>query len=357
MVVLGSTGSIGTNTLEIAQRYSLPIETLVAGRNIELLNKQIAQFSPKTVVVADEQLAKSVQHNNVLWGDDGILRAVEESESETVVNALVGFQGLRPTLKALQLNKKLALANKESLVVAGSFIDTSKIKPIDSEHFGLWYLLNGRGVKKMTITASGGAFRDWDISEIHFANRDDALKHPNWSMGNKITVDSASMVNKLFELLEVKWLFQPEEIDALIEPSSMVHAFVEFVDGSTTAHISGTDMKLPIAFAVLDRVNEQILEPIDILKMGSLQFREIEKSRYPLWELKDELMKYPKKGLILNSANDLLVERFLKGKIVFGEIATGVFETFKKFGDSQPSSIDEVFQMDREIRQWLAIRG
>ena len=353
MVVLGSTGSIGRNTLEIAEKYNLDIEVLVAGTNFELLNKQIVKYSPKIVVISRKDLASKVNHPNVLWGEDGILKAIEESKSDIVVNALVGFTGLKPTLKTLELGKRLALANKESLVVAGAFLDISKINPIDSEHFGLWYLLNGREVEEMTITASGGAFRDWDISHIYSAKPQDALKHPNWSMGNKITVDSASMVNKLFEMLEAKWLFNPKKLSAIIEPSSIIHGFVQFIDGSTTAHISGTDMKLPIAFALLGEVKDKILPPVDIMQISNIEFREIDKIRYPLWSLKNELMQYPKKGLILNSANDIFIDQFLKNKIPFGAISESIFRVFDKFGDREPKSIDEVFEIDREIRGWI----
>ncbi len=353
MVLLGSTGSIGRNSLEIAKRFGIQVEVLVAGRNIELLNQQISEFSPKIVVVAQKEDIDKVNHEKVLFGEDGILEAIEISKSEIVLNALVGFTGLKPTLKTLEVGKRLALANKESLVIAGAFLDISKISPIDSEHFGLWYLLNGRPVEKMILTASGGALRDWDISDIANATPQDVLTHPNWNMGNKITVDSASMVNKLFELLEAKWLFSPKNIDGVIERNSIVHSLVEFIDGSTTAHLSGTDMKLPIAFALLGEVEEQILPNIDITSIPPIEFEKIETSKYPLWSLKEELLKYPKKGVILNSANDVLVDRFLNHQIKFGDIAKNILEIFDRFGDREPQSIDEVFEIDREIREKL----
>ena len=353
MVLLGSTGSIGRNSLEIAKKFGIQVEVLVAGRNIELLNQQISEFSPKIVVVAQKEDMDKVHHEKVLFGEDGILEAIELSKSEIVLNALVGFTGLKPTLKTLEVGKRLALANKESLVVAGAFLDISKISPIDSEHFGLWYLLNGRPVEKMILTASGGALRDWDISNIANATPQDVLTHPNWKMGRKITVDSASMVNKLFELLEAKWLFSPKSIDGVIERNSIIHSLIEFKDGSTTAHISGTDMKLPIAFALLGEVEEQILPNIDITSIPPIEFEKIETSKYPLWSLKEELWKFPKKGVILNSANDVLVDRFLNHQIKFGDIAKNILEIFNKFGDREPQSIDEVFEIDREIKKRL----
>jgi 1-deoxy-D-xylulose-5-phosphate reductoisomerase len=172
MIILGSTGSIGRNTLEIAERFNLEIETLVAGGNHQLLNQQIKKFQPKIIAVKSSEIAQKVNHNNIFIGENGILEALEKSKSNLVVNSLVGFSGLKPTLKTLELGKKLALANKESLVLAGAFLDIKKIFPIDSEHFGLWYLLRGHNfdeVEDMTLTASGGAFRDWDISKISSA--------------------------------------------------------------------------------------------------------------------------------------------------------------------------------------------
>ncbi|HIQ50938.1 MAG TPA: 1-deoxy-D-xylulose-5-phosphate reductoisomerase, partial [Nautiliaceae bacterium] len=191
MVVLGSTGSIGVNTLEIVKKFDLKIEALVAGNNYKLLNKQIKEFTPKYVVVKNKEIAKNVDFKNVAYSEEAILEIIEKSTSNLVVNALVGDAGLKPTLKAIECNKKLALANKESLVNAGKFIDTKNIIPIDSEHFGLWYLLKGKSnYKKLLITASGGALRDFD--DITKASLKDVLKHPNWSMGAKITIDSAT---------------------------------------------------------------------------------------------------------------------------------------------------------------------
>ena len=247
------------------------------------------------------------------------------SESSLVINALVGFLGLKPTLKAIECGKKVALANKESLVSGGAFIDTSKIQPIDSEHFGLWYLLNeSRPVQKMIITASGGAFRDWDLEKLKQATLEDALKHPNWSMGQKITIDSASMVNKMFELLEARWLFGEGEYDAVIETKSLIHALIDFKDGSTTAHFAHADMKLPIAYAIMGKVEEEILKPIDLVKVGSLEFREITAERYPIWEIKEDLLKNPKKGVVLNAANEASIDLFIKGKCSFLDISKNI---------------------------------
>ncbi|MFY4820977.1 1-deoxy-D-xylulose-5-phosphate reductoisomerase, partial [Aliarcobacter butzleri] len=224
MILLGSTGSIGVNTLNIARKFNLNIEVLVAGKNIKLLNEQIKEFNPKIVVVANKEDIPFVQHKNVSFGETAILEAIENSSSKTVVNALVGFLGLRPTLKAIECGKKIALANKESLVVAGKFIDQTKLSPIDSEHFGLWYLLQNKKIDSMTITASGGSFRDYPLDKLQNVSIKEALNHPNWSMGNKITIDSATMTNKMFELIEAAWLFDTRKLDAIIETKSLIHA-------------------------------------------------------------------------------------------------------------------------------------
>ncbi len=341
------------NTLEIARRFDLNIDVLVAGNSIELLNRQIKEFSPRVVVIGSKEDLSKVNHPAVLHGEEGILEAIEGSASSLVINALVGFLGLRPTLKAIECGKKVALANKESLVAAGAFIDVSKIQPIDSEHFGLWYLFNeNRPVERMIITASGGAFRDWDLERLHKATLKDALKHPNWSMGQKITIDSASMVNKTFELLEARWLFGEGEYDAVIETKSLIHALIDFKDGSTTAHFANADMKLPISYSLMGRVEEQILKPVNLVEVGSLEFREIKTDRYPVWELKEDLMQNPKRGLVVNAANEAAIELFIEGKIGFLDISKTIIGAYEHF-DKEVQSIDEVFALDEEVRSFV----
>jgi 1-deoxy-D-xylulose-5-phosphate reductoisomerase len=352
LILLGSTGSIGVNTLEIAKRFNLHVDVLVAGKNITLLNKQIELHSPRIVVVAEQSDASHVKHENVYFGEMGILEAIESSQGELVVNALVGFLGLRPTLKAIECGKRVALANKESLVAAGAFIDTTKIQPIDSEHFGLWYLLQNRPIASMTVTASGGAFRDWELDELKNATLADTQKHPNWSMGQKITIDSATMVNKLFELLEARWLFGDGKYDAIIETKSIVHALINFQDGSSTAHIANASMQLPISYAVMQRVEEQILQPVDLIKEGSLEFRAIDTLRYPVWQIKEALLKNPKKGVIVNAANEAAIKKFIVGKIGFMDIAESIITAFEKF-EGEPADVEEVFLLDREVRAFV----
>lgn len=352
MILLGSTGSIGVNTLKIVQRFGLHVDVLVAGRNISLLNKQISKHHPRVVVVASKHDSWLVDHDNVLYGEDAILRVIKESESKLVVNALVGFLGLRPTLTAIECGKKVALANKESLVAAGAFVDVSMIQPIDSEHFGLWYLLQDKEIQSMTITASGGAFRNWDINRLKDATLQETQNHPNWSMGQKITIDSATMVNKMFELLEARWLFGEREYNAVIETKSIIHALVNFKDGSTTAHIANASMQLPIAYAVMGSVSEQILEPVDLLKIKTLEFKAIDKQRYPIWQIKEELLKNPKLGVVVNAANEAALQRFVSKKSRFTDISKDIIRAFDKFKD-EPNCLDDVFMIDKEVRHFV----
>ena len=354
IVLLGSTGSIGVNTLIVAKRYNIQIEALVAGRSIDLLNKQIAEFNPKYVAIANESDRTKVKHPKVFCGNAGILELLELTSSPTVVNALVGYAGLAPTLKAIELGRTVALANKESLVVAGEFIEMSKIVPIDSEHFGLWYLMGERPFSKLYVTASGGAFRDWELKDMQTATFSQALKHPNWSMGNKITIDSATMTNKLFELLEAKWLFGTSNIDAVIEKKSIIHALAEFKDGSTTAHFAGVDMKLPIAFALRGKVEEEILPPVNLLEIGALEFLPITAERYPIWEIKQHILDNPHLGVVVNAANEEAILKFEKDECDFFGMGKMVLDAYRKFDDVRATNIQEIIEIDKEVRAYVS---
>ncbi|WP_108062422.1 1-deoxy-D-xylulose-5-phosphate reductoisomerase [Poseidonibacter lekithochrous] len=352
MIVLGSTGSIGVNTLNIARKFNLNVEVLVAGRNIEVLNAQIKEFNPKKVVIANKEDIHNVDHSNVSFGEESILEAIQNSDSKTVVNALVGFLGLKPTLKAIECGKKIALANKESLVVAGKFIDQSKLSPIDSEHFGLWYLLQDKKINSMLVTASGGSFRDYPLDQLANVSIKEALNHPNWSMGNKITIDSATMTNKMFELMEAAWLFDIRKLDAIIETKSLIHALINFEDGSTTAHIANASMQLPIAYAILGKCDEQILEPVDLLQVSSLEFKKIETSRYPIWEAKDEIISNLDLGVVLNAANEVAVSKFLNSEIGFLDVSKMTLNALNKFNNVKPTTIENIFEIDKEVRAY-----
>lgn len=374
MIILGSTGTIGVRALEIACKFGKHIEAIAAGRNISLLNAQIARYKPKKVSIAfKEDLDKlEPQGAQVFVGQSGICEMIEECESGFVLNGIVGFAGLLPSLHAQKCGKKLALANKESLVAGGWLLDRSAITPIDSEHFGLWYLLNNTNgssqsnqsadnqaqhIKRLIITASGGAFRDMELESIPHATKAQALKHPNWQMGQKITIDSASMANKLFEVLEAYWLFGCKEVSAFIERSSSIHALVEFIDGSTTAHFALPDMSLPIAYALDSQKARasKILDSLDLSALGALRFESIERARYPLWELKDALLENPKLGLVVNAANEVAISKFLRDEIAFGEIARIVFGALERFESESKdlSEYESIATLDTEVRETM----
>jgi 1-deoxy-D-xylulose-5-phosphate reductoisomerase len=212
--------------------------------------------------------------------------------------------------------------------------------------------MNERPLSKLYITASGGAFRDWELEKMKDATFSDALKHPNWSMGNKITIDSATMTNKLFELLEAKWLFDTSNIDAVIEKKSIIHALAEFSDGSTTAHFAGVDMKLPIAFALKGEVSDPILPPTDLLAIGALEFLPIEAARYPIWDIKEHILKHPHLGVVVNAANEVAIEAFQKEKCSFFGMSEMVLDAYQKFEDVQTKNIAEIIEIDREVRNY-----
>lgn len=358
VIILGSTGSIGIAALEIASVFSHTIEALAAGRNIALLNQQILAHRPSLVCIADERDLGQLEARGarVFVGESGICEMLEAAHSALVVNAIVGFAGLKPSLHTQYCKKTLALANKESLVAGGWLLDTSAIVPIDSEHFGLWYLRTNRAIKRLVITASGGAFRDTPIHTISNQTKSAALRHPNWQMGQKITIDSASMMNKIFEILEAYWLFGCKDIEALIERSSSVHALIEFIDGSTTAHFALPDMRLPIAYAIDPKQasTTSIIPSMDLSQILAITFDPIDTNRYPLYELKDTLLENPKLGVIANASNEQAISHFLQDTITFGAIYELVKNALEVFAPKLPEleSYTAIAALDKEVRQW-----
>ena len=356
MVLLGSTGSIGVNTLQVAREFGIKVEVLCAGRNITLLNEQIQAFKPKIVVIQDraDEGKLNPQGAKVLFSQEGIKEAIESCESSLIINALVGIAGLYPSYIAMQCQKTLALANKESLVTAGWLFEGYPIIPIDSEHFGIWYLLNDRPIESLIITASGGAFRDLPLESIPSQKAAAALKHPNWKMGNKITIDSATMLSKLFEILEARWLFNHTRIDALIERTSSIHALLSFKDGSLSAHFASPDMKLPISYALDPQRATQscFIPPLCPTELPALRLEPIDPARYPLWRIKEEILRSPKLGAILNAGNEILVQSFLEDKIPFGAISSHIFRTLEHFAPSISSlnDLESILELDKEVR-------
>lgn len=354
MILFGSTGSIGINALKLASLKNIPISALACGDNIELLNKQIAQFKPKFVAIKDPLKKHLVNHDKVFTAQEGLEQILEECEDKLLLNAIVGFAGLKSTLKAKKLNKKIALANKESLVVAGSFLKGAQFLPVDSEHAALKFLLDKKdNVQKLYITASGGAFYKYKIKDLKNVSVEEALKHPNWKMGAKITIDSATMANKLFEIIEAYHLYDFKEIDALIESKSLVHAICEFTNGASTAYFSKSDMKLAISEAIFKKHDTAILEPINFSQIPALKFEKISIQKYPIFKLKNALLNNPNLGVIINAANEIGVQKFLEKKCQFLDIATHIFKALEHFGEPSITSIEEVFEYDFKTREYL----
>lgn len=346
LAILGSTGSIGTQTLEIISKYPdrFSVEVLTANNNVDLLIKQAIKFLPDTVVLANDKhylkLSKELAHLpiKVYSGSEAVEQVVRSSEIDIVLTAMVGYSGLRPTIEAIKAGKVIALANKETLVVAGEIISKlvhkyhAKIIPVDSEHSAILQCLVGESaneVEKITLTASGGPFRNLSLEELKLVSPDRALAHPNWDMGNKITIDSASMMNKGLEVIEAKWLFdlKPEQIEVIVHPQSIIHSFVHFTDGSVKAQLGLPDMRLPIVYALEypDRLKTD-LPRFDLKDYNSLTFEQVDLKKFRNLALAFQALdKGGTAPCVMNAANEIAVDSFLNQLIGFTEM-TGVIE-------------------------------
>lgn len=341
IAVLGSTGSIGCQTLDVCREYpdKLRPAVLVAGRNIRQLAAQALEWYPQLVVIADETLESELRRMldgsdiEVRSGERAICEAMTLPEIDIVVTATVGYSGLAPTLAAIEAGKEIALANKETLVVAGELVtrklrhSASKIIPVDSEHSAIYQCLVGENpqeISKLIITASGGPFRTWSKERIAEASLRDALNHPNWSMGAKITIDSATMVNKAFEIIEARWLFgvEPQRIEALVHPQSIVHSMVEFWDGSIKAQLGLPDMRGPIRYALAGASHPASdAERLDFSRFSTLTFEKPDTDRFPGLTL--GRLALERGGLtpcVINAANEIAVAAFLKEQINYTDI-------------------------------------
>ncbi len=341
IAILGSTGSIGTQALEVIENHPdyFDLQVLTAGKNADLLIEQAKKYQPNTVVIGDEDSYQKVK--DVLWGEnihvycgeDALCQVVEATNVHTVLTALVGYAGLKPTIHAIEAGKTIALANKETLVVAGEFITKLarekgvNIYPVDSEHSAIFQCLVGEfhnPIEKIYLTASGGPFRGFSISDLQKVTLEQALKHPNWSMGAKITIDSASLMNKGLEVIEAKWLFnlKPEQIDVIVHPQSIVHSLIQFQDGSMKAQMGLPDMKLPIQYALSypNRLATNFPR-FNFMDYPNLTFeapnREVFKNLDLAYRVMDELGT---SACALNAANEIAVDAFLNKKISFLEI-------------------------------------
>ncbi len=362
--ILGSTGSIGKNTLEVISSHPdrFGVAALAARNNIEELESQVRAFKPDVVAVLDESAARALRERglpvDVLAGGQGIVEAAVLDSVDMVVSAIAGSAGLVPTHAAIQAGKDIALATKETLVMAGDIIMSEasekgvSIIPVDSEHSAVFQCLDGRDmneVERLVLTASGGAFLRSSISELESVTPSDALKHPNWDMGRKITVDSATLMNKGLEVIEACRLFNmpPEKVDVILHPQSIIHSMVEFIDGSIIAQMSVPDMKGPIAYALSypGRLGG-VLPPLNLAGIGELTFEKPDRNKYPALSLTYEALRAGgTMPCVLNAANEIAVEAFLEERIPFTGITGVVSDTMAEHRSVKAGSIEEVLKV------------
>ncbi len=370
--VLGSTGSIGTQTLDVVRENpdEFNISALTAGRNMELFRSQLAEFSPLYAAVADEsdaaRLAADFPHISFGWGMEGICTAAALSDAEMTVNGLLGMMGIRPTLAAIEAGKDVACANKETLVAGGAIIMDAVKKhgvnflPVDSEHSAIFQCLQGASgnpLKRILLTASGGPFRGFTKEQLKNVTLEQALGHPTWSMGAKITVDSATMMNKGLEVIEASWLFgtAPRDITVVVHPQSIVHSAVEFEDGAVIAQLGAHDMRVPIAYALSypARLPAQG-RSIDLFDIARLDFEEPHPETFECLALAFEAAE---KGgswpIVLNAANEAAVAAFLKGKIGFTAIADCVRAALDHHDGAAASCVDDILEIQRKTEEYL----
>lgn len=371
VAILGSTGSIGTQTLDVIDRHSelFEVYALTAHSNIDLLVEQAKRYRPEVVAIADERHYKTLREAldglpvKVFAGADSICQIAAMSPIDTVVTAMVGYSGLLPTVKAIEAGKKIALANKETLVVAGELVTDLTLRnrvdivPIDSEHSAIFQCLvgeNENSVEKLILTASGGAFRDTPKDDLRLAKAADALRHPTWKMGAKITIDSATMMNKGFEVIEARWLFDIpiDKIEVIIHPQSIVHSMVQFCDGSIKAQLGQPDMRHPIQYALTfpDRLDAQV-ERANLADIHQLTFERPDYEKFRNLGLAyDALRRGGNIPCILNAANEVAVDAFLKGKIGFFAMSDIIEQTISETAFISSPTLDDYIATDREAR-------
>jgi len=371
IAILGSTGSIGRNTFEVIDRpgNKFTVVGLAAGRNTQLLQQQIEKYKPKIVSVERKEEAEELKRKykdttlHITFGQEGAEEVARFEENDIVVSAITGINGLRPTVASIKAGKKVALANKESMVVAGPLIRAlarksgAKIIPVDSEHSGVFQCLakeRKEFVKRVILTASGGPFFRTSLGELKKKTVEEALRHPRWEMGKKVTIDSATLMNKGLELIEARWFFdlKPQQLEILIHPQSIVHALVEMKDGSVLAQLSPTDMKIPIQYALTYPERENGLLPsLDLCQIRALEFYEIDQKKFPLVTLArcalEEGESFP---VALNAANEVVVAAFLKNRLKFSDISDAIKSTLNGHQKRKIENMEDVFEVDREVR-------
>lgn len=373
--ILGSTGSIGTQTLEIADQYKdrLEVVAMSCGRNIKLFEEQIRKFKPQIVSVADEKdaadLSARIKDLNVkvCYGMPGLIEVATVDEVDTVVTAIVGMIGIRPTIAAIEAGKDIALANKETLVCAGHIImplakeKGVKILPVDSEHSAIFQCLQGNAgndIEKIILTCSGGPFRGMDYDALEKVTVDDALKHPNWNMGNKITIDSATLVNKGLEVMEARWLFGVglNQIDVTIHPQSVLHSAVEFADGAVMGQMGTPDMKIPIAYALFYPDRPQLFgKSLSLKEIGSLTFEEPDIDTFiGLGLAYDAIIAGGNMPTVYNAANEFAVAKFLNRQCGFTQIYEAISAAMMEVDYIERPSVDDILNTQKMTEEILA---
>ena len=373
VLILGSTGSIGVNTLNVIRNFPdrFEVTALSANSNTNLLLKQVREFKPAIVAIKDENAAKQIEgllpdDCNLFVGEEGLLRIASEADYDIFVGAMVGFAGLGPTIEAIKRGKRIALANKETLVVAGEIVTrlckkhNAEIIPVDSEHSAIYQCLVGENiyeVEKLIITASGGPFLHKDKSFFDDATVDEALNHPNWKMGNKITIDSATMMNKGLEVIEAHWLFglPTGKIDVVIHPQSIIHSMVQFVDGSIKAQMGLPDMKLPIQYALTypERLTSNF-ERTNMPVVSTLNFYEPDLNKFECLKFAfDALETGGTAPCVMNAANEIAVQKFLDKEIKFSSIPVLIEKALGEIGNHQSPDIDTIFECDKRTRDFV----
>ena len=374
--VLGSTGSIGTQTLQVVRNNKdIHVAALAAGSNVDLIEQQIREFRPELAVLWEEKKAEELKFRvadldvKVSWGMEGLVEAASIPAAETVVTAVVGMIGIRPTIAAIEAGKDIALANKETLVTAGHLIiplakeKGVKILPVDSEHSAIFQCLQGeRGnhIDKILLTASGGPFRGWTLEQMKKVQLEDALKHPNWSMGHKITIDSSTMVNKGLEVMEAKWLFgvDIDRIQVLVQPQSVIHSAVQFDDGAVIAQLGTPDMKLPIQYALYYPERRYLPgDRLDFGKLARITFEDPDPVNFPGLAL---ALRAGRTGgsmpTVFNAANERAVAMFLKKQIGYLDIARIIEEAMDAHKVIAHPDLDQILRTEQETYDFIAAR-
>ncbi len=369
VAILGSTGSIGVSALSVIERHPqrFQVVALAANRSVERLEVQAARHDPLRVVVADQEAYRSCRDNGTHWrgGRSALLELAELEEADVVVNALVGFAGLEPSLRALEAGKRLALANKESLVTGGDLLlqalekGDGELVPIDSEHSAILQCLEGcsrKEVQRLVLTASGGPFRGWSPERLAGVGAEDALRHPTWEMGAKISIDSATLANKALEVIEAHLLYQVsyDRIDAVVHPQSIIHSFVEFVDGSVMAQLGFPTMELPILYALTypQRLDDVVLRTFDPVGSSPLTFEEVDGDAFPLFGIGVAAGRTGGTApTVFNAANEIAVAAFLDGTLTFPGMARVVEGTLDRVDPEPVSEIQGVLEADRKGRR------